>query len=68
MDIITFHIYWTVLMFLVFIGIMVWAWSARRRKSFTEAASMALEDEDERLSISAIQSHPGDRSGEMHHG
>lgn len=67
MDIITFHIYWTVLMFFVFIGILVWAWSGRRKRSFTEAANLPLEDDDERRSIAA-PSNPRDRSGEMSHG
>ncbi len=67
MDIITFHIYWTVLMFVVFIGIMVWAWSSRRKHNFAEAATMPLEDDDELRSV-ASNTKEGDRSGEMSHG
>lgn len=30
----------------VFIGIVVWAWSSRRRESFNEAARLPFEGED----------------------
>ena len=44
----TIHAWWTVLMLAVFIGIVVWAYSGRRKKDFDEAARLALdEDEDE---------------------
>ncbi len=36
---------WTVLAFVIFIGIVIWAWSGRREKDFDKAARMAL-DED----------------------
>jgi cytochrome c oxidase cbb3-type subunit 4 len=35
----------TVISFLVFIGICVWAWSGRRKSKFDEAARMPLDDE-----------------------
>ena len=35
----------TVVSFLVFIGIVCWAWSARRKKDFDEAARLALDDD-----------------------
>ena len=49
-----FHIVWTIALMAVFIGIVVWAWSGRRRKDFDEAARLALDDdnpvkEDERV-------------------
>ena len=40
------HSIWTVMLFILFIGIIVWAWSAKRKKSFEQAARMPLEDED----------------------
>jgi cytochrome c oxidase cbb3-type subunit 4 len=39
------HSVWTVLLFVLFIGIIVWAWSAKRKKSFDQAARLPLEDE-----------------------
>lgn len=35
----------TVLTFLVFIAIVIWAWSGRRREDFDEAARLALDDD-----------------------
>ena len=36
----------TVLMFVLFIGIWMWAWSARQKSTFDEAARMPLESDD----------------------
>jgi cytochrome c oxidase cbb3-type subunit IV len=35
----------TVVTFMAFIGIVVWAWSGRRREEFEQAARMALDDD-----------------------
>jgi cytochrome c oxidase cbb3-type subunit 4 len=35
----------TVVMLVVFIGIVVWAWSGKRRAAFDEAARVPLEDD-----------------------
>ena len=40
------HSIWTVVLFVVFIGIVVWAYSSRRKKDFDEAARLALDDDD----------------------
>jgi len=42
----TWHVVWTVLMMTAFIGIVIWAWSGRRRKDFEEAANLPLEEEE----------------------
>ena len=39
------HSIWTVVVFVVFIGIVVWAYSSRRKKDFDEAARLALDDD-----------------------
>ncbi len=39
------HSIWTVAVFIVFIGIIVWAYSGKRKKDFDEAARLVL-DED----------------------
>ena len=43
---VTVHSFWTVVMLLVFIGIIVWAWSSKRKRAFDEAARIPLEDGD----------------------
>jgi cytochrome c oxidase cbb3-type subunit IV len=40
------HIIWTVVLLVLFIGIVIWAWSKRRLRSFQEAARIPLEDND----------------------
>jgi cytochrome c oxidase cbb3-type subunit 4 len=49
----TWRALFTVFMFLVFVGIIVWAWSSRRKKDFDEAASLPLE-QDEFISVGGI--------------
>lgn len=41
-----FHSIWTVLMLILFIGIVFWAYSSRRQRAFDEAARLPLEEED----------------------
>ncbi len=40
------HSIWTVIVFIIFIGIVLWAYSDRRKKDFDEAANLALDDDD----------------------
>jgi len=47
MDIGLVHSVWTVLVVISFIGIVVWAWSGKRKQEFETAARAALEDGDE---------------------
>lgn len=46
MNLATIHSLWTVLLMILFLGIVVWAYSSRRKKQFDAAARMPLEDED----------------------
>ncbi len=41
-----FHIFWTLLLMAIFIGIFVWAWSGRRTADFEEASRLPLDSED----------------------
>lgn len=41
-----FHSFWTVLLLILFIGIVIWAFSSRRKRAFDEAARLPLEEED----------------------
>ena len=54
-----FHSIWTVLLLILFIGIVFWAYSSRRQRAFDEAARLPLEEED---------FVPGRASGEKRHG
>lgn len=40
------HSIWTVILFVIFIGIVFWAYSNKRKKDFDEAANLALDEED----------------------
>jgi len=44
---------WTAVLFVIFIGIVVWAWSRRQQAGFDEAANIPFKDEDSR---------PGDKN------
>jgi cytochrome c oxidase cbb3-type subunit 4 len=46
MSLATLHSIWTVLLVILFIGIVIWAWSGRSKQSFEEASRLPLEDED----------------------
>jgi cytochrome c oxidase cbb3-type subunit 4 len=46
MSLATLHSIWTVLLVILFIGIVIWAWSGRSKKLFDDAARIPLEDED----------------------
>jgi cytochrome c oxidase cbb3-type subunit 4 len=42
---IMFHSIWTVLLVMVFIGIVAWAWHGNRKQAFDEAARLPLDDD-----------------------
>ena len=46
MDVNTLRAVLTALYFLVFAGIVVWAWSGARRERFAEAARLPLDEDD----------------------
>jgi len=46
MDLNDVRILMTLVALVTFIGIVVWAYSGRRKRSFDKAARMALEDEE----------------------
>ena len=48
-----FHSIWTVAVFVIFIGIILWAYSGSRKKDFDEAARLALDDDDNSPSTAA---------------
>lgn len=60
MDQTMFHSIWTVVMLAVFVGIVIWAWSGKRKQDFHEAANLPLEDEE--------YISPSENSGDNNHG
>ena len=48
MDYIDILSVWTIVVLVLFIGIVLWAWSGKRKQSFDEAANIPF-DEDEIL-------------------
>ena len=57
------HSIWTALLLIIFIGIVIWAWSGRQRERFEQAARLPLEDDDRpgRGPAQAPQASSGDR-------
>ena len=47
MDLNDFRAWHTVVLLIIFIGIVVWAYSRRRKKSFDEAANLPFADEEQ---------------------
>lgn len=45
MDLITLRSLFTVLVFVAFIAVWVWAWSSRRKQAFEEAAQLPFREE-----------------------
>jgi len=41
-----FHSFWTLSLLILFIAIVIWAWSGSRKKEFDEAARMPLDDDE----------------------
>ncbi|MHB8473149.1 MAG: cbb3-type cytochrome oxidase subunit 3 [Gammaproteobacteria bacterium] len=39
------HIIWTVVALVIFVGIVIWAWSGKRKSDFEALAHLPLEDE-----------------------
>ena len=64
MDSITLHSIWTVLVFVTFVGIVIWAWSGKRREDFEEAARLPLED-DPSSSGAERPGEPRNSAGEL---
>lgn len=42
----TFHIIWTLLLLLIFVGIFIWAFDRRRRADFEAASQLPLEPDN----------------------
>ena len=49
----------TAISFLTFVGIMVWAWSGRRKAAFEEAANLPFADDEAELNTIAWEKRNG---------
>jgi cytochrome c oxidase cbb3-type subunit 4 len=41
----TLHIIWTLIAFTLFVGVVIWAWSGKRKQDFEVLANLPLEDD-----------------------
>lgn len=48
----TLYIFWTIIAFTLFVGIVIWAWSGKRKREFKTLAHLPLEDDQPILPIS----------------
>lgn len=37
---------WTIIVMIVFLGIVIWAWSSKRKRDFDDAANLPFNEED----------------------
>ncbi|MCP5151093.1 MAG: cbb3-type cytochrome c oxidase subunit 3 [Ectothiorhodospiraceae bacterium] len=68
MDLGAIHGIWTVVLLVVFAGIVVWAFGRTRRDAFESAARIPFEDDDEevrgtRRATASRNRNPGNRDG-----
>lgn len=54
MDMNTFRGVMTAVLILLFLGIVVWAWSSKRKPDFDEAAMLPLEDEEQEIGTGGL--------------
>ena len=55
---------WTLVAFIVFVGIVIWAWSSKRDKEFDEAAHLIF-DENDHAELDHVNHQS--KSGNKHH-
>ncbi len=55
MDINDLRSFMTVLVFIAFIAVWMWAWSSRRNKRFSEAANQLFSEEEERIHQRSVE-------------
>ena len=60
MDIIDIRSWFTVVMIITFVSIVVWSWSKKRKKDFSEAANLPLNESE---TPRPLANRPGDKSG-----
>ena len=46
MDYLLIQVVWTLVVLVLFVGIVIWAWSGKRKQDFDEAANMPFDEDD----------------------
>jgi cytochrome c oxidase cbb3-type subunit 4 len=46
MDANLIQVIWTLVVLVLFVGIVIWAWSGKRKQDFDEAANMPFDEDD----------------------
>ncbi len=44
----------TLLAMLAFLGVVVWAWSSKRKQSFSEAANQLFDEDEEQMHLKSV--------------
>jgi len=57
MDLSFAHSIWTVMMFVLFVGIVIWAWSGKRKQAFHDAAHLPLLDDEPHIMNPKSEEH-----------
>ncbi|MFT5111035.1 MAG: cbb3-type cytochrome oxidase subunit 3 [Parasphingorhabdus sp.] len=55
----SFHLFWTIALVIMFVCIIIWAWSGARTTDFEEASRLPFDDGDD--------THPGESSKGTRH-
>ena len=50
----------TAILLMLFIGLVVWTWSRKRKKAFDEAAQMPLDDDDKPMTRTKRRGNPNE--------
>lgn len=57
MDITLIQSVWTIVVMVVFIGIVIWAWSGKRKARFDEAANLPFTDDEAPAAMNDSKEH-----------
>ena len=50
---------WTIVVMVVFIGIVIWAWSGKRKQEFDEAANIPFDEDDKPTATTSKENSHG---------
>jgi cytochrome c oxidase cbb3-type subunit 4 len=50
---------WTLVVLVLFVGIVIWAWSGKRKQEFDEAANIPFDEEDKPAATTSKENSHG---------
>ena len=50
---------WTVVVLVLFVGIVIWAWSGKRKQEFDEAANIPFDEDDKPAATTSKENSHG---------